>query len=188
MIQYHGESLLNTPLKSDIKNNLPAESNIIRYKTAADGRGLSVLCLPARTEADEITAMMLAQVLGNSGSLVQTIPITSLESEIVDLIDQHKPDVICLSATPPAASMHARHLCNRIRSRLPEMKLVVGLWGVQSDLNKAQERIGFNAILVAKLTDAQERIRLLSQPPLPLADASSIRSIHKGPPDVIHRV
>jgi methylmalonyl-CoA mutase cobalamin-binding subunit len=108
--------------------------------------------------------MMLGQVLGSSGSLVQSISFTSSESEIVDLIEQHKPDVICLSATPPAASMHARYLCNRLRGRLPEMKLVVGLWGVQNDLKKAEDRIGCNAIVVAKLADAQEQICLLSQP------------------------
>ena len=71
---------------------------------------------------------------------------------------------------PPAAAMHARHLCKRLRDRLPEMKLVVGLWDVKGDLNKARERIDFNAIVVAKLADAQEQIRLLSQPPIPLAE------------------
>ena len=163
MIQYHHESIPKTVSKSAV----------------ADSRGLSVLCLPARTEADEITAMMLGQVLGNSGSRVQSISFTSPESEIVDLIEQHKPDVICLSATPPAASMHARYLCNRLRGRLPEMKLVVGLWGVQNDLKKAEDRIGCNAVVVAKLADAQEQIRLLSQPQVPIAEATLIPSLNR---------
>ncbi len=163
MIQYHGESLQHARAKSDNERKQSAEEN--RSQSAAvDAQALSILCLPARTEADEITATMLAQVLANSGSLAQAISVTSLASEIVDLVEQRKPDVICLSATPPAATMHARYLCKRLRDRLPEMKLVVGLWDVQSDLNKARERIGFNAIVVATLADAQEQIRLLSQP------------------------
>ena len=66
--------------------------------------------------------------------------------------------------------MHARYLCKRLRDRLPETKLVVGLWDVQGDLSKARERIGLDAIVVAKLADAQEQIRLLSQPQVPLAE------------------
>ena len=57
--------------------------------------------------------------------------------------------------------MHARYLCKRLRRRLPEVKLVVGLWDAQGDLNKAKERIGCGAIrVVATLADAQEQIRL----------------------------
>ena len=179
MIQYHNKSISDTLSKSALEKNPSAESEISRDKAVADGRGLSVLCLPARTEADEITAMMLGQVLGNSGSLVQSISFTSSESEIVDLIEQHKPDVICLSATPPAASMHARYLCNRLRGRLPEMKLVVGLWGVQNDLKKAEDRIGCNAIVVGKLADAQEQICLPSPPQVPISEATLIPSLNR---------
>jgi hypothetical protein len=56
------------------------------------------------------------------------------------------------------------------------MKLVVGLWGVQNDLKKAVDRIGCNAIVVAKLADAQEQICLLSRPQVPLAEVTSIPS------------
>jgi predicted PurR-regulated permease PerM/methylmalonyl-CoA mutase cobalamin-binding subunit len=174
MIQYHGESLQHAHEKSDIEKKQSSEHDMSRDFAAVDAQVLSILCLPARTEADEITAMMLAQVLANSGSLVQAISLTSLASEIVDLVEQRKPDVICISATPPAAAMHARYLCKRLRDRLPEMKLVVGLWDVQGDLSKARERIGLDAIVVAKLADAQEQIRLLSQPPMPLAVGTSI--------------
>ena len=75
--------------------------------------------------------------------------------------------------------MHARYLCNRLRGRLPEMKLVVGLWGVQNDLKKAEDRIGCNAVVVAKLADAQEQIRLLSQPQVPIAEATLIPSLNR---------
>ena len=127
---------------------------------------LSILCLPARTEADEITALMLAQVLETRGCLVQAVSVTSLAGEMGDLVDRCTADVVCVSATPPAAVMHARYLCKRLRSQLPKVKLVVGLWDAQGDLNKAKERIGCGAIVVATLADAQEQIRLLNPPPL----------------------
>ena len=125
---------------------------------------LSILCLPARSEADEIAAVMLSQVLDAKDCRVQAVPFTSLAGEIDNLVDQFTADVVCLSATPPAAVMHARYLCKRLRVRLPGVKLVVGLWDAQGDLNKAKERIGCDAIVVATLADAQEQIGRLVQP------------------------
>lgn len=138
-----------------------------------------ILCLPARDEADEIAATMVAQVLETSGCHVQAVSITSLASEMVDLVDQYTADVVCVSATPPAAVMHARYLCKRLRSQLPEVKLVVGLWNAQGDLNKAKERIGCGAIVVATLADAQQRIQLLTQTRLPQHEKEA--QPHSGP-------
>ena len=132
-----------------------------------DSPRLCILSLPARSEADEIAAMMLAQVLETRSCVVQAVSVTSLASEMVDLVEQRKADVVCVSATPPGAMMHARYLCKQLRRRFPTVKLVVGLWDVQGDLNKARERIGCGATVVATLADAQEQIRLLIQQLVP---------------------
>ncbi len=113
--------------------------------------------------------MMLAQLLETSGCLVQSVSVTAAASEMVDLVEQRQADVVCISATPPAAVMHARHLCTRLRGRFPKVHLVVGLWDAQGDLSKAKERIGGGDTthVVATLADAQEQVRLLIQPLLP---------------------
>ena len=111
--------------------------------------------------------MMLAQVLETKSCVVQAVPVTSLASEMVDLLERRKADVVCVSATPPGAMMHARYLCKHLRRRLPKVKIVVGLWDAQGDLNKTRERIGSGATVVATLAEAQEQIRLLIQQLLP---------------------
>jgi predicted PurR-regulated permease PerM/CheY-like chemotaxis protein len=130
---------------------------------------VGILCLPARDEADEIAATMLAQLLETSGCVVQAVSLTARASEMVDLVKQRQPAVVCISATPPAAVMHARYLCTRLRARLPQVNLVVGLWDTPGDLTKAKKRIGCdaNAHVVATLAEAQEHVRLLIQPLLP---------------------
>ncbi len=161
MIHFQGqeEAIANAkPKGADV-----ADPDLTRQE-GAKTPPLSILCLPARTEADEIIAIMLSQLLGEGGHVVQSIAAASLSSEIVDLVEKYKPDVLCLSATPPAAAMHARYLCKRLRDRLPNVHLVVGLWDTQADLSKAKERIGCNAIVVSSLADAQEQIRLLTRP------------------------
>ena len=131
---------------------------------------LCILSLPARSEADEIAAMMLAQVLETRSCVVHAVSVTSLVSAMVELVAQRKADVVCVSATPPGAMMHARYLCKHLRRRFPKVKLVVGLWDAQGDLNKAKERIGCGATVVATLADAQEQIRLLIQQHLPRSE------------------
>jgi predicted PurR-regulated permease PerM len=123
---------------------------------------LTILCLPARTEADEITAIMLAQILGTAGCSVQAVSVTSLADEMIDLINPSSVNVICVAATRPAAVMHARYLCKRLRVRFPAVKLVAGLWDSPDDLNKAQDRIGCGTIVVSTLADAQKEILLMS--------------------------
>ncbi len=115
-----------------------------------------------------VAAMMLAQVLEASGCRAQAISVTALAGEMVDLVDQcTAADVICISATPPAAVMHARYLSKRLRGRLPEASLVVGLWDAQGDLHKTKERIGCDAIVVATLAAAQAQIGTQIQPNVP---------------------
>lgn len=125
-----------------------------------------ILCLPSRTEADEIAGMMLSQLVAMQGCLVQIVPAASAPSELGNLVQQLHADVVCISALPPAAVMHARHQCKRLRGRFPESHVVVGLWSTQGVLSKAKERIGCGAAVrvVATLADAQQEIRMLMRP------------------------
>ena len=102
-----------------------------------------------------------------------------LPSDMVDLVEQRKADVVCISAMPPTAVAHARVLCLRLRRRFPNLHLVVGLWNAPDDLTRAKERIGDSATthVVATLAEAQEQIRGLIQPLL-LRSEKSAQSDH----------
>ena len=58
------------------------------------------------------------------------------------MIHAGKAAVVCISATLPAAETYARRLCNQLRSRYPEVHLIVGLCHAPGDLSKAKVRIG----------------------------------------------
>ena len=133
---------------------------------ATDRPRIGVLCLPARGEADEIAGRMLTQVVEMPDCPVEVAPVAAAVGELIELVQQRNPRVVCISALPPAAVIHARTLCRRLRGRFPAANLVVGLWHAQHNLDKAKERIGCGADVhvVATLADAQSRIRLLLQP------------------------
>jgi predicted PurR-regulated permease PerM len=175
MIQDCGERQREAQAKIDPNDVAEADKESRRALTD-NLPGPSVVCLPARSQADEIAALMLAQVLEATGCSVETLSIASLAGEIAEIVDRQTADVICVSATPPAAVMHARYLCKRLRDRLPNVKLVVGLWDAQGELTNAKKRIGCGAIVVATLTEAQEQITLLSQPLFPPSILTAAKS------------
>jgi predicted PurR-regulated permease PerM len=125
----------------------------------------SVLCLPGRDEADEIAAMLFAKVLRIEGIQATFISVMALASEMVELVERHRPDVVCISALPPSALTHARYLSKRIRARFPDLPLLVGLWNAQGDLARAKERleIGEASKVVNSFAQGLEDIGQLNQ-------------------------
>jgi hypothetical protein len=101
--------------------------------------------------------------LETQGYLAQAIAATSTENELLDIVGQQHADVVCISATPPAAAMHAHHLCKLLRTRFPSVTLVVGLWDAKGDISNTQGRIGCGATVIASLADAQKLIGQIKQ-------------------------
>ncbi|XZE43513.1 AI-2E family transporter [Pirellulaceae bacterium SH467] len=120
----------------------------------------SIICLPARTEADEITALMLVQLLEEEGREAQTLPASTSAVEMVESVAQSDHAIICVAATPPTAVMHSRSLVRRLYQRLPNVQLLVGLWDAQRDLSQAKERIGGKVIVVGNMADAISQIQI----------------------------
>ena len=168
MIQEQVERQQEAQAKEPVDDAKTADRTI-DLTAAANASMPCILCLPARDEADGIAAMMLAQLVEMFGCRVAVVPFGDPVSAVIDLIEQCKPDVICISATPPTATTHARAVVRRLRRQFPEMPLVVGLWNSQGDLNKAKERIGGgkSTCIDPTLAAGQEQIRLLIQRLLP---------------------
>ena len=101
---------------------------------------MEIACVPARDEADELVAMMLAQLLQQSGFSARPIPIGTVADMLTQVSD---PDlrVVCVSALPPSAFGQARSLCRRLRTRSPKLRIILCLWN-SNDGTKVQERLG----------------------------------------------
>jgi predicted PurR-regulated permease PerM len=99
-----------------------------------------VLCISARDEADEISALILAQLLEFEGRTARAVTSTTLAGEMLDEMESLTTKSVCVCAMPPAATSHARYVCKRILARFPDMKVVVGIWNA-SDLDRARERV-----------------------------------------------
>jgi hypothetical protein len=164
----------------DVIEELGDAERSIRTVEAAKGNGANddtkpslpqgsrakVLCLPARDEADEIAGIMLAQLLELRGYGAIAVSETKLAGEMLAEIEKHEPDLIVVSALPPAAVTHARYICKRVHARDPDEKILVGLWTYQGNISNARDRIGCAALvqIVTTLAETQEQIDQIIQP------------------------
>jgi hypothetical protein len=56
-----------------------------------------------------------------------------LTAEVVAWVDRHRPALLCIGAVAPGGLSQTRHLCKRLRSQFPELKIVVGRWGLHDE-------------------------------------------------------
>lgn len=150
---------------SESKNTTAAENE--RRSNADYGAfaGLRIVCIPARDEADELVAQMIAQLIRRLGSEVRVQRFASRNSDLKDLETQGF-DVAIASALPPFAAGHARSLCKRLRQHHPRLKIVLGLWSFEGGVAKAEERIGSGCadIVATSLEQAIDRLAEAIQP------------------------
>jgi hypothetical protein len=122
----------------DAPNTQPADSN---------GHP-SVLCIPARDEADEIAALMLEQLLTRRGINAKVLSCAGLLGECIQKVEEEKPGVVCVAAVPPFGYVHARYLCRRLRNRFPDLKVVAAILteGDVSEIKKRQPPVAADEI------------------------------------------
>lgn len=140
----------------------PVESN----RTPEESAGLAhseVLCVPARDEADEISALMVAQLLQKRGLTVHVLPAGALAGESVEEVTRRSPAVCCVLAVPPFGFAHARYICRKLRTQFPALRLVGAILteGPVDEVKQRQPALIADEI-AASLREAQAEILSLA--------------------------
>jgi predicted PurR-regulated permease PerM/methylmalonyl-CoA mutase cobalamin-binding subunit len=153
--------------KTDIPNpNAPAlvDALPVRPRLPEDCT-VTVLCLPAHDESDELVAIMITQLLEFRGYCASSMGQSALASEMLDQVQQKSADIILVSALPPTAITHARYLCKRLDARFPSIPIVLGLWIYDGDRDRAKERVSpsDHAQITTSLQDALRQINQIAQ-------------------------
>jgi predicted PurR-regulated permease PerM len=97
-----------------------------------------VLCMPARDEADELSAFMLAQLLNRKGVGTKAVP-ASLASERLEEAAASHIQIVCISAIPPSGHAHARYLAKRLRAQYPAVKIIFAFLN-EGDVQELRQR------------------------------------------------
>jgi predicted PurR-regulated permease PerM len=102
----------------------------------------AVVCISASDQADELTTLMLAQLMERADHSTLLLSGASLSTELLDTLAKEPETVVFISALPPFAFSHARALCQRVRAHLPNNRICIGFWNSTDDLDQTIERFG----------------------------------------------
>jgi hypothetical protein len=97
---------------------------------AARGR---ILACPEQDEVDAAALHMLEHALAVAGVGVDAVSAEALAAEVVATVEEARPACLCIAAIPPGGLAHTRYLLKRLRARLPDVRVVVGRWGLASE-------------------------------------------------------
>jgi predicted PurR-regulated permease PerM len=121
---------------------------------------VSVLCIPAKDEADEICGTMLVRLLRANNIPARSVSASLLANERLQQVRRSGVSIVCVSALPPSALRQARLFCKRLRSEFPDLRIMVGVWTATPDLPHIHSRLP--AALVNQVaTSLPEAVRIL---------------------------
>jgi predicted PurR-regulated permease PerM len=123
---------------TDVTPQPPAEGET---PVAAAAPKLMILGCAARDAADETALEMLQRILDPRVCQLEIMSTDRLVSEIVEMVAQERPSIVCIASLPPGGLAHTRLLCKRLRSRYRTLKIVVGRWGLTSNIEKNRDQL-----------------------------------------------
>ncbi|ACD19646.1 AI-2E family transporter [Paraburkholderia phytofirmans] len=91
-----------------------------------------VLCIPGRGPLDALATTILLQLLAKHGFASRALPHEAASRASIDQLDADDVGIVCiLYLQIDGVPSHLRYLVRRIRARLPNVSIVVGLWAAQ---------------------------------------------------------
>ncbi|MDB6006859.1 MAG: family transporter [Prosthecobacter sp.] len=112
-------------------------------------------------EADAQALEMIAMLLPPTIEM-EVVAEPRLIGELAQEIEGKKPVMVCISAMPLRAQLDAATLCRRLRSKLPELKILVCRWGLpEQELDPKPLREAGATCVVSSIKEAREVLERL---------------------------
>jgi hypothetical protein len=92
---------------------------------------IKIIGCPAHGEADEVALLMLRQLLASKNCSVEVLSSAALAAEIIGRVSEDNPALVCIAAVAPDGLVQVRYLSKRLRASFPDLKLVIGRWGLR---------------------------------------------------------
>jgi predicted PurR-regulated permease PerM len=89
---------------------------------------LPILGYPANALSDELALQMLGHVLDGTRAALHLAPGRTMVSELVTTVVREGYLVVCIADLPPSPAARSRYLVKKLRSAVPDLRVVVGRW------------------------------------------------------------
>ena len=123
-------------------------------------KGFPVVCISASDRADELTTLMLAQLMERAGYPTLLLLSNAVSEDILAGLAQEPSTVIVISALPPFAFAEVRAIFERVRHQMKANRVVVGLWNTTDEAEAMVDQFGSIQpdCVVRTLADALRRV------------------------------
>ncbi len=146
---------------------------------------LTVLGYAVNGVADEVALTMLARLL-DALPITMEITRTRMQAlELVSLVRDRKPSVVCFADLPPSPSSKTRYLVKRLRSALPELRIAVGRWGPPALADESAQTLldaGANHVASVLVESRDYMSGLLEMPRIPVPETADAAGLTSVPP------
>jgi hypothetical protein len=99
-----------------------------------------VLVCPARDGGDELGVELLQRLLDPVKWECLRLG-NALSAELVSQVEADRPAAVCIVSLPPGGLAHTRYLCKRLRARFPELRILVGRWGLDDGIEQNRQQL-----------------------------------------------
>jgi len=89
---------------------------------------LAVLAYPVNGTGDALALEMLARAADDTPIAIEIVATRLQASELIALVKARGVSVVCLADLPPSAPSKTRYFVKRLRSALPDLRIVAGRW------------------------------------------------------------
>lgn len=161
---YRGSRAILEEIGERRKESAVADKSTAPASTAE--RSVRILGLPADGKGDEVALLAIKKLLDPQRCQMEVMPADMLASEMVSQVGGKAPPLVCIGAMAPGGLAHARYLCKRIRARFPEVKILVGRWVPEENLDRVETSLSSAGADAVATTLRETGDQLLSWLPL----------------------
>ncbi|HEX6176677.1 MAG TPA: AI-2E family transporter [Candidatus Binatia bacterium] len=125
---------------------------------------IKIIGCPAHGEADEVALLMLRQLLVSRNCSMEVLSSTALAAEVIVRVREDNPALVCIAAVAPAGLVQVRYLSKRLRASFPDLRLVIGRWGLmEADENGGSLPEDSGEVVGSTLLQTRDQITNLRQ-------------------------
>jgi hypothetical protein len=129
---------------------------------------IHILGCPAHDEADEVALQILQKVLDPRRFEIEVTKVGVLAAEVLSLVEQSAPTLVCIGVVPPGGFAQTRYLCKRLQARFPTLPIVVGCWGEAQDEAEILARLRLDNHIQVGTTLSKTCQQIIQVPPTPI--------------------
>jgi predicted PurR-regulated permease PerM len=106
------------------------------------GAAVTILGVPARDDADELVALMLAHVLRTQRLTAEVMPLAADPTHARERLSHADVRVVFISALPPSAVTAGRQAFRRLRRYVAGAPVLIGVWNHEASPADLERRLG----------------------------------------------